>query len=79
MNIFYYACFDMKFRFLGSNWYFSDYNLSYPGFTILDFRNPKFSVKLPDFEGKIPPKTHSNDQEMNVFAVLGSGNDFQPF
>ena len=59
----------MKFRFLESNWYISDCSLSYPGFTILDLRNPKISVKLPDFEGKIPPKTNSNHQKMNVFAV----------
>ena len=67
--LFHVSSFDMKLRFLGSNWYISDCSLSYPGFTILDFRNPKISVKLPDFEGKIPPKTHSNHQKMNVFAV----------
>ena len=63
------SSFDMNLRFLGSIWYISDYNLSYPGFTILDFQNPDIFVKFSDFEGKITPKTHSNHHKINVFTV----------
>ena len=66
---FYVSSFDMNLRFLGSIWYISDYNLSYPEFTIPNFQNPEIFVNLPDFEGEITTKTHSNHYKMNVFAV----------
>ena len=59
----------MNLRFLGSIWYISDYNLSYPGFTIPNFQKPEIFVNLPDFEGEITTKTYSNHHKMNVFAV----------
>ena len=35
--VFYFASFDMKLRFLRSNWYISDYNFRYLEFTIPNF------------------------------------------
>ena len=62
----------MKLRFPGSNWYISDYNLSYFGFTILDFRefqNSEIFMKFPDFDGEITTKTYRKYCRMKVFVV----------
>ena len=36
---------------------------------IIEFSKPENFVKLPDFEGKITRKTHSNHHKTNVFVV----------